>query len=116
MVRKSKANVLDAPFQGRWRIAEMELWANDALDLVEPAFINIAGQEGEMRFIAVRAWLDIRYTAYGGDPRAEFSWEGVDEGDQRSGRGWLETGTAGRLVGHIYFHMGDDSALVCEPW
>jgi hypothetical protein len=78
MVRKSKANVLDAPFQGRWRIAEMELWDNDALDLVKPAFIDIAGQEGEMRFIAVRAWLDIRYTAYGGGPRTEFSWEGVD--------------------------------------
>jgi hypothetical protein len=116
MVRKSKANIIGAPFQGRWRIAEMELWDIDALDLVEPAFINISGEEGEMRFIAVRAWLDIRYTSHDGVPRAEFSWEGVDEGDQRFGRGWLETGTAGRLVGHIYFHMGDDSGLVCEPW
>jgi hypothetical protein len=26
------------------------------------------------------------------------------------------TGTAGRLVGHLYFHMGDDSGFVCEPW
>ncbi|MFO7904162.1 MAG: hypothetical protein R6U98_15980 [Pirellulaceae bacterium] len=85
MVKKSKANVLVTPFQGRWRIAELELWDNDALDLVEPAFISISGQEGEMRFIAVRAWLDIRYTSHDGGPRAEFSWEGVDEGDQRSG-------------------------------
>ncbi|MEM7529671.1 MAG: hypothetical protein AAF416_18715 [Pseudomonadota bacterium] len=46
---------------------------------------------------------------------AEFSWEGVDEGDQRSDRGWIEPGTAGRLVGHLYFHMGDDSGFVCEP-
>ncbi len=25
-------------------------------------------------------------------------------------------GTAGRLVGHLYFHMGDDPGFVCEPW
>jgi hypothetical protein len=69
-----------------------------------------------MRFIAVRTWLDIRYAARAGGPVAGFSREGVDEGDQRSGRGWIEPGTAGRLVGHLYFHMGDDSGFVCEPW
>ena len=116
MGRESRADVLGTPFQGRWRIVEMELWDSDAIDLIEPAFMDISGHEGEMRFIAVRAWLDIRYTTHAGSPRAEFSWEGVDEGDQRSGRGWLEAGTAGRLVGHVYFHMGDDSELVCEPW
>jgi hypothetical protein len=107
---------LAAPFQGRWRIAEMDLWDNDALDLVEPAFLEIKGQVGRMCFIAVTAWLDIRYDARAGGPIAEFSWEGVDEGDQRSGRGWVAPGTAGQLVGHLYFHMGDDSGFVCEPW
>ena len=116
MASKSKADGQRAPFQGRWRIAEMALWAKDAVDLVEPAYIRFDGEEGEMRFIAVRAWLDVRYTSNGDAPRAEFSWEGVDEGDPRSGRGWLETGADGRLVGHFYFHMGDDSEFVCEPW
>ena len=82
MARK-KAGALAAPFQGRWRVVEMDEWDEEARDLVEPA---------------------------------EFSWEGVDEGDQRSGRGWVEVGTAGRLVGHIFFHNGDDSGFVCEPW
>ena len=41
-----------APFQGRWRIAEMDLWDNDALDRVEPASLAIKGHEGRMRFIA----------------------------------------------------------------
>ena len=91
MARKKLA-ALAAPFQGRWRIAEMDLWDNEALDLVEPAFLKIKGQQGEMRFIAVQAWLDIRYDARAGGP------------------------TAGRLVGHLYFHMGDDSGFVCEPW
>ena len=65
MARK-RAGALAAPFQGRWRIAEMDFWDDDALDLVEPAFIRIDGEEGEMRFIAVTAWLDIRYDARGG--------------------------------------------------
>jgi hypothetical protein len=116
MARKSKASLLAAPFQGRWRIAEMDLWDTETIDLVEPAFLEIEGEEGEMRFIAVQAWLDIRYDARAGGPVAEFSWEGVDEGDQRSGRGWVAMGTAGRLIGHLYFHMGDDSDFVCEPW
>ena len=81
-----------------------------------PAFLDIKGQDGEMRFIAVMAWLDICYDARGGEPIAEFSWEGVDEGDQRNGRSWLVQGTAGRLVGQIFFHKGDDSGFVCEPW
>ncbi len=114
MARK-KLSALAAPFQGRWRIAEMDLWDNAALDLVGPAFLEIRQQEGEMRFIAVTAWLDVRYDVRAGGPIAEFSWEGVDEGDQRSGRGWVAPGTAGRLVGHFHFHMGDDSGFVCEP-
>lgn len=115
MARRTRS-LLAAPFQGRWRIAEMNLWDADALDLVAPAFLEIGGQEGEMRFIAVSARLDVRYDARAGSPVAEFSWEGVDEGDPRSGRGWVAVGTAGRLVGHFYFHMGDDSGFVCEPW
>ena len=43
MARKKLA-ALAAPFQGRWRIAEMDLWDNEALDLVEPAFLEIKGQ------------------------------------------------------------------------
>ena len=114
MARK-RSPLLAAPFQGKWRIAEMDAWPDDVVDLLGPASLSIKGQEGEMRFIAVTAWLDTRYDARNGGPIAEFSWEGVDEGDPRSGRGWLVPATAGRLVGHIFFHNGDYSAFVCEP-
>jgi len=113
---KQKPSALAAPFQGKWRIAEMDVWDNEAIDLLGPAFIAFKGREGEMRFIALTAWLDVRYDARNGGPVAEFSWEGDDEGDQRSGRGWVALGTAGRLVGHVYIHRGDDSGFVCEPW
>ena len=68
----------------------MDLWDQDAIDLVEPGFIAFNGEEGEMRFIAVRAWLDVRYATRDNLPIAEFTWEGVDDGDQRSGRGWVK--------------------------
>jgi hypothetical protein len=115
MARK-RATVLALPFQGRWRIAEMDLWDNEALDLVQPAFLEFNGNQGEMRFIAVTAWLDVRYETRSGGPVAEFSWEGVYENDPRCGRGWVAIGTAGRLVGHFFIHNGDDSGFVCEPW
>lgn len=111
---RRKPSALAAPFLGRWRIAATDLRGNEALDLVEPAFLEIKGLEGEMGFIAVQAWLDIRYGARSGSAIAEFSFEGIDEGDQRSGRGWILTGTASRLVGDLYFHMGEDSGFVCE--
>jgi hypothetical protein len=108
MARRKPA-ALAAPFQGRWRIAEMDLWDNEATDLLGPAFVEINGEQGDMRFIAVTASLDVRYDARNGGPIAEFSWEGVDEGESSCGRGWLAPGTAGRLVGHVYFHNGDES-------
>ena len=113
---KQKLPALAAPFQGKWRIAEIDVWDNEAIDLLAPAFIAFKGREGEMRFIALTAWLDVRYDARNGGPVAEFSWEGDDEGDQRSGRGRVALGTAGRLFGHVYIHRGDDSGFVCEPW
>ena len=35
------------------------------------------------------------------------SWQGNDENDPASGRGWVVLGTAGRLVGHFYIHNGE---------
>jgi hypothetical protein len=38
---------------------------------------------------------------------AEFSWQGSDEGDDVSGRGWAALNPDSTLEGHIYFHLGD---------
>lgn len=88
----------------------MDLWDRDAIDLVEPGFVAFNGEKGEMRFIAVRAWLDVRYDTRDKLPVAEFSWEGVDEGDQRSGRGWAVLKSDGSLAGHIFFHTATTQA------
>jgi hypothetical protein len=51
---KQKLSALAAPFQGKWRIAEMDVWDNEAIDLLGPAFIAFKGREGEMRYRAHR--------------------------------------------------------------
>jgi hypothetical protein len=66
-----------------------------------------------LRFSPSEADLDVRYGSRDGPACAEFSWEGFDDGTAASGRGWA-LGGAGRLVGHIFIHKGDDSGFVAE--
>jgi hypothetical protein len=65
MAHRSMSDAAE-PFQGKWGITGMALWATDAIDLVGPGFIEFEGDEGEMRFIAVTAWLDVRYVSRDG--------------------------------------------------
>ena len=69
---------------------------------------------GELGFIAVAGELDCRVADRDGRPGVEFSWQGSDEGDDVSGRGWAALNPDGTLEGHIYFHLGDDSAFRAE--
>jgi hypothetical protein len=100
---------------GKWRIFEMDLWDRDALDLVGDAFIDF-GPDGTgcFGFIAVTGWMDCRRAEIGGRPGVEFTWDGADEGDQVSGRGWAALEDDRTLRGHIYFHLGDDSGFRAE--
>ncbi len=108
-----------ASFTGRWRIVSMELWDADAIDLVEPGFIEFHhDRTGRFGFIAVAGWMDCREGTRDGRACVEFAWEGSDEGDQVSGRGWAALADDGTLDGRIFFHLGDDSgfqAVRAEP-
>ena len=85
------------------------------VDLVQPGFIEFddAGL-GSLGFIVVTGELDCRDADRDGRPGVEFSWQGSDEGDDVSGRGWAALNPDGMLEGHIYFHLGDDSAFRAE--
>jgi hypothetical protein len=97
---------------GRWRIVETELWDCDVLDLVGSAFIEFGGDEsGSFGFIAVQGWMDCREAPREGRPGVEFSWEGNDECDPASGRGWAVLEADGSLRGRIFFHLGNDSGF-----
>jgi hypothetical protein len=74
---------------GRWRITEMDNRDQEAVDLVKPGFIEFDEDGlGELGFIAVAGELDCRDADRDGRPGVEFSWQGSDEGDEVSGRGW----------------------------
>jgi len=63
-------------------------------------------------FIAMEGDLDCRYADVDGRARVDFTWEGDDEGDARSGRGWAQLERDGSLRGHFFFHAGDDSGFL----
>ena len=104
-----------ASITGRWRITEMDNWDQETIDLVQPGFIEF-GEDGlgGLSFIVVTGELDCRNADRDGRPGVEFSWQGSDEGDEASGRGWAALNADGTLEGHVYFHLGDDSAFRAE--
>ena len=111
----AKAPAFAKAFAGRWRIVEMDVWDNDVLDLAEEAHLTFQGaSDGEIAFVAVKGFLDVRYGSRHGAACAEFSWQGEDDGDEVCGRGWVRLETAGHLVGHVFIHQADDSGFVCE--
>lgn len=108
----AKTSEVAGVFRGTWRIAAMDEWDREALDLVQPAFIRFDGAEGEFGMVAVQGWLECRYGERDGLPAVEFSWQGLDEGDERFGRGWAVLERRGAIRGHLFFHGGDDSGFV----
>lgn len=99
---------------GTWRIVEMEVWDRDALNLVEPAHIEFEPDGmGSLVFIAVMAGIDYRLVSRDGQPAVEFSWEGVSEGDQISGRAWANI-AGDEMRGHLFIHAGDDSPFTAR--
>ena len=101
---------MESPFIGKWRIIEMDNWTQSYIDLVSPGLISFdkAGT-GQIHFGAFHGETDWRTTP---EPnKVEFSFEGFDEGNKVSGRGWAKIGQD-RITGHVYFHMGDDSSFV----
>ena len=108
--RKARSPILD-----RWRITEMELWAQEDCDMEVPAFIEFRPDGmGEFQFILVRGWIDYRLVERDGKPAVEWSWDGADEMDPCSGRGWAVLEAPRHLAGRIFFHQGDDSGFTAE--
>ena len=95
------------PFRGTWRIIWMDSWEQDYLDMEVPAYIAFEKNNlGDFQFGLVQGQTDYRVHGL----RVEFTWSGIDENDEVSGRGFAEI-AHGELLGHIYIHLGDDSAF-----
>lgn len=97
------------PFLGKWRITEMEQWDQEYIDLVVAGYIEFSkNKTGEFQFGVVGGDIDYRIEKIGDSKRLEFSWEGQEEYDSVSGRGWVVV-EKDELYGRLYFHLGDDS-------
>src|SRR5687768_2008376 len=110
MARKAKPPI---PFAGRWRIVSMD--ERDVDDGEKgPALIEFgADQMGEFRFGLTSGNIDYRITERREQPAAEWTWEGMDEMDPCTGRGWAVL-EGDELHGMIFFHQGDESSFVAK--
>ncbi|WP_332777309.1 hypothetical protein [Polaromonas sp.] len=98
------------PFAGPWRIVWMSGWDQDYVDMDVPGHITFsAGRSGSFQFGMVQGQMDCKVDKQQ-SLRIDFTWHGFDEGDELTGRGHAEI-VAGELKGHIYVHLGDDSAF-----
>jgi hypothetical protein len=107
MATKKRTRMKD--YAGTWKITEMDQWDLDYVDMESPGcvVINKNGQ-GNIHFGAVEVWIDCRIEPSEAGDRLGFSFEGNDECDPVSGRGWA-LADAEEMTGHIFFHLGDDS-------
>lgn len=95
------------PFLAAWRIVWMADWDQDYVDMEVPGHFTFEKKGlGNFQFGLVQAQMDYRINGN----RVEFTWSGFDEGTEISGRGFAEI-AQGELHGHIYIHLGDDSAF-----
>ena len=98
-------------YTGIWRITDMSTWGKDFIDLVAPGHIQLKSDgTGTLAFGAVQADMDCRIENIGTKERLSFSFEGWDEGDDISGRGWAEI-SEDKMSGWFGFHMGDDTTF-----
>ena len=104
----------ESSFTGRWQIVSMDEWDVDYMEEEGPAFIEFgADQLGEFRFGLTSGNIDYRITERGGNPAIEWTWEGMDEMDPCTGRGWAVL-EGDELHGMIFFHQGDESSFVAR--
>ena len=100
--------------RGTWRIVETELWDRKDLDDFTQAHLTLGSDNlGELAFLYVSADVDYRVVERDDLPAVEFSFNGFDELDPISGRGWAVL-HGSELRGRLFFHRGDDSAFVAR--
>jgi hypothetical protein len=88
----------------------MSLWDQDFVDAETEGYFQFSqGRRGEFQFGYVCGAMTCEHTERDGRPAVEWSWEGNDEMDPASGRGWAKLAPDGSLRGRIYLHTGDAS-------
>jgi len=104
----------NSPINGKYRITSMEMWDQDFVDAEVPGYIKFSkGGTGKFHFGYVQCDIDWDEAERDDEPAVEFSFQGFDEMEQTSGRGWA-TFEDGKITGMIMFFNGDESSFVGE--
>jgi hypothetical protein len=99
------------PFIGTWIIVEMGAWDKRHVTTEVQAYDTFKKDgTGHFQFGWVQGDMDCRIEILDGREGIGFSWEGQDEMDSASGRGWAVIEND-ELCGRIFMHQGDDSAF-----
>ena len=103
---------IEPEYVASWRITAMSNWDKDYIDEIALGRLVIeANGTGTLVFGLVQAELDCRMEDVGIAEHLAFSFTGLDELEQVSGRGWAVAITKNKLEGEVYFHLGDDSTF-----
>lgn len=95
-------------FIGTWHIYEMAAWDEGYFNMEVQAHVTINKRGfGHFQFGLVEGSLDYKASS----SRLDFSFEGMDENDPCSGRGYLEAPYKGKLKGKFYIHSGESSTF-----
>jgi len=93
----------------------MDAWDSDYMNMEVEAFIEIEDNgKGEFQFGLVHGYIDGHFTTRDGKSAVEFSWDGNDEMDSASGRGWMTIEDENTLKGMMFFHQGDESDFIAK--
>jgi hypothetical protein len=100
-----------AALHGHWQIEASSLWDDESLHLFGTAYLKIRPNGfGEFVVGALEADIDWHARDDSSPPCVDFSFEGNDDGEPVSGRGWARC-TGDALQAEIFIHRGDRSAL-----
>lgn len=100
-------------FGGTWRIAELEGFDREYIELTGPPLVRLRvsrrGEvDGSFAFGAQESGIDGRIErSDGGPPRMTFTFEGVDEGDMVHGCGYATLFDQDTLRGELRYHLSD---------
>ena len=87
----------------------MELWDQDFVDAEVTGYFEFGPDGlGNFQFGYVSGEIDYHNTIRDGKPSVKWSWDGQDEMDPASGRGWAVI-DGDRIQGVLTIHRGDKS-------
>ena len=96
----------------RWRMAEIEDWDTDYIDMRGHGHIQRDHDGGHIAFGTVQIGLDCRHSRTG----THLTFHGSDEGTEVSGEGDADIADDGTLSGEIRSHNGDEMPFTAHRW